>query len=648
MCDREYSQSDFDQGTIRIQTPGKHCIKENIIFKPNPGSHLHPNAPGAWFPNNNNQFPGSTNQLQGGQFVLGFLTAISVEGDNVIIDLQGFEIKSSIDFCIQQRFFSIIELAQVHHGSANFNPNGVKIQNITIQNGILGLSSHYGIHSNSAKDIKMKNLIIKDFEVGGIHLNKFDHATISNVTIGPSSTDVRVTGLYSNARFALLALRALRTHFISNPPIPSITFNGGRTVSFKEIGGNLIEAMDLVFRVLIGDLTETSVINGVRVSDNPNYIAGKRLFVNTNKLPDGSTLYGIIANSDDHDGSLNIDDVRIHGLKMSVNEVPAVYFNKCLEKDDDITIQKGPFADVLDLRLAVNDTDAALIDNHSVDGNSLNDIQYIGNPLIDAQIAIAEFATGNLRFGTHIDTHLINWAKGESSFPSSCADFVCNGDIMFHTNQGITGLKVEGSYDGDVATQVRIRDLQIDDLDNQSPLVSNACGNYSGPHDGGNPRQLHLEGGMGTDCKGINLLNVDVAMMDESRIANLNSSYGDTIGFNVGEGTIVDFEAGSDMIIKDLTSASDLSEGQYDLLVEHGKSPYPNNFGVCTIKNDGKIIEDIADGKDQSYCTKGSKGYVYVDRHPVFEVNGTGNPAGFAIMCVLIACIVGYLRGIVS
>ena len=46
-----------------------------------------------------------------GAFSMGFFAGISIEADDVIIDLNGFELKMHRDFYLQQRFFSLIELA---------------------------------------------------------------------------------------------------------------------------------------------------------------------------------------------------------------------------------------------------------------------------------------------------------------------------------------------------------------------------------------------------------------------------------------------------------------------------------------------------------------------------------------------------------
>ena len=72
-----------------------------------------------------------------------------------------------------------------------------------------GLTSHHGIHGNSADSITISDLVIKDFEVAGIALNGFNGVTIENVEVGPCYQEVPVLGLYTQARVMLPRMRAV-------------------------------------------------------------------------------------------------------------------------------------------------------------------------------------------------------------------------------------------------------------------------------------------------------------------------------------------------------------------------------------------------------------------------------------------------------
>merc|ERR1719334_2673415 len=138
--------------------------------------------------------------------------------------------------------------------------------------------------------------------------------------------------------------------------------------------------MDMVFDVLTGSLREEDVV------DDESYQKGKALFVNEDGLPDGSAVYGILLNShsvavggfgasanadDDHGIDVTINDVHVHDLRLSANEIPALYFDKCSDPNATTnTIQKGPFGDVFDLR-KVTDDGHELIEAHADDLTSL-------------------------------------------------------------------------------------------------------------------------------------------------------------------------------------------------------------------------------------------------------------------------------------
>ena len=420
------------------------------------------------------------------------------------------------------------------------------------------------------------------------------------------------SGYYSNARFLLLPFRKL----VTSDPTKTVTFNGNRTLTLQEIEQNLVHSMDLVFGVLTGSLTEQDVV------DDELYQQGKALFMNEDRLPDGSAVYGILLNShsiavfgfgqslnedDDHGNDVTINDVQINDLRLSANEIPALYFDKCSNATSTTnTIQKGPFGDVFDLRKVIDDG-SLLIEDHGEDITSLESIEYIGNPLADAQIALAIHGDSDTLFGTSLSAELLNWAQGLSTFPSSCADFVCNGDVMFHQNKGVVGLRMDGIEDA------LIIGLSVSNLTNESPLVSSACGSYEGPHDGGLSGTIDEEGGMGADLRGMSIAGGDVLILGTNTIQSLDSFYGDAIGLDLIDNVVFEFDTGSDIVISDIVSASMLNESEYSDLEEEGKTPYPNNFDLCTVKYDdeAEVFGDVPDDKTVTDCIwNGIIGYI--------------------------------------
>ncbi len=148
--------------------------KLNEYFSPNSYDNLY------WIPlqdgTHDDKYMGAS--TWNGPYQLGFFSGITIETSNVIIDLNGFEISMSNEFYLQQRFFSIIELAAKNfvsgQGPVDFGPYLKPANNVIIKNGIIGLTTHHGIHSNDAKNIELLNLKIYNFDVAGIQLNGFN------------------------------------------------------------------------------------------------------------------------------------------------------------------------------------------------------------------------------------------------------------------------------------------------------------------------------------------------------------------------------------------------------------------------------------------------------------------------------------------
>ena len=136
-------QSHFQDGTLRITTPGVYILQENIIF-----------SPSTLFPTPEQVTSGLYPIGKDGPYHLGFFAAIAIESPNVIIDLNGKSITQSREHNLNQRFFSVIELANSPfvpgQGPHSFiNTFGWKpASNVLIMNGELLESSHHGIHGN--------------------------------------------------------------------------------------------------------------------------------------------------------------------------------------------------------------------------------------------------------------------------------------------------------------------------------------------------------------------------------------------------------------------------------------------------------------------------------------------------------------------
>lgn len=117
--------ADFEYGTYRITKPGRYVVMEDILFNPNAGSTNDGTANedmSAWRPHEEQQdeYPGAGQYKD--PYFMGFFAAITIETDDVILDLNDHSIAMDEAFYYQQRWFTIISLTsqyflpgQVHH-----------------------------------------------------------------------------------------------------------------------------------------------------------------------------------------------------------------------------------------------------------------------------------------------------------------------------------------------------------------------------------------------------------------------------------------------------------------------------------------------------------------------------------------------------
>ena len=617
-----------------------------------------------------------------GPFAGGFFSAISIETVDIEIDLNGYSISQHPYFYTQQRFYSNIEIQNKPYDELSkrttgiwmWGPNAI-VDNIYIHNGELGLSSHHGIHSNGticllcldilsnkscfdyvvlcfylylisknftyfflflffffcfqgATNVVIEDLLIHDFEVGGIQFNDFANITLRNIDIGPSATNVKLNGYYGNARYDLLTLHYLNH---TKPENDYVMFSDGRNKTLLQIENDLITTMDIAFRYANDILTEEDITSEW-------YQVAMDLFSNqeNGNIPDGSTIYGVVFNSfldavqgfgqsnqygtnEDVDiKGVIMENIHIHDLQKSVNEVPGMYMNRCYEDEEEygydlydrrdmIDVVRTPLGAVMDLRLMIDDGYNVL--DHGIlatDKSLYNEyLRYKGNVLSDAQISIKLYDI----FKSRINTIMEDWATevsdgGNIDYLPECMEFVCNSDVIFQTNKGIIGVRI------DEIENVEISDLTIDNLYNLSPLGSNACGNYSGQLDGGNPWQINGDGNMNGHVRGISIYGSHIKFNGNVNINNLYSSYGDVYGIHIMRDSLIlfgdegksDFVSNNDgiqysplmMSISQLYPENELAVDELDYLLTSNKSPYPNNFhGQCNI-----LIDSIENNRD--------------------------------------------------
>lgn len=390
------SQEDFTRGTVRLTQPRTtYVLTEDIEFEPQPDNDFWP--PFALY----GQYPPSA-------YFLGFFAALTVEADDITVDLNGHSLQQSEEFYLLQRFFNVIELNDRVFVSNNgvsslnyqatdvpvseFAPAGdiVTPKNVVVRNGRLGRSSHAGIHGNSVEGLLIENVEIFDFEVAGIHCNGCKDVEVTDTVVGPSSRSVPTLATFSNARFLEFYTRTLipagfgrepngqellsllRTEHISFADRPNTSF------SLEEVFRRLHDAVQLYRADTLGD----DIYELFEEPDLDLLEEAKRVFDNPSGLTDGSVQYGIFFNrrgtpeTDENFFGAGRETSNIRLNRVTVEGLAAAPFEVASLMTEEGSHMQGPARDLI--RIADMTTD---------DMRTLRASYYKGNFLWDAYFA---------------------------------------------------------------------------------------------------------------------------------------------------------------------------------------------------------------------------------------------------------------------
>lgn len=423
----ELKQSDFEHGTVRLKKPAKYILTEDIEFSPNPENDFQPTA---------EQIKSGLYPVPGA-YQLGFFAAITVEGPNIILDLNEKTIKQSKIHFLEQRFYANIELASapfiVKQGpSRGIAASYSAAEKLLITNGKLGLSSHHGIHSNTNNNIILDRLHIEDFQVAGIHLNGLDTGILNKIVAKGTSKDVPILFSYSQARF-LRPFLATATKTSGEKPININSMNKTVNTINKELLQSLVTTKEQV--VATGKTTDPLYGNPGGLSDGNVY--GIVLNVNgvvvngfLTKRPTGDTV---------GNNNIYLHDIAVDDIVSDPKQTICLKDISCLHDDSSSEgynsanhLIKGPVGDIFDISLV---TRTSMFRRGS----------YVPNELANAQVALGLYnSTGT----TYFTRPVIDWVGGIiTKFGLLAQDYVSlvyGLDAMAHKMKGNIGLFISG------------------------------------------------------------------------------------------------------------------------------------------------------------------------------------------------------------
>lgn len=146
-------------------------------------------------------------------YTLGFFAAISVIGENIVIDLNGYTIQQCNGHLLMQRFFALIELNSAPftqgNGPHEFVGPGIShyhaAKNVTIHGpGTLGRSAHHAIHGNDNSNIHIHDITFHGYEIAAVNLNNVQNVTIESCIVNGNRKDIPILGTFS----AMINIRA--------------------------------------------------------------------------------------------------------------------------------------------------------------------------------------------------------------------------------------------------------------------------------------------------------------------------------------------------------------------------------------------------------------------------------------------------------
>jgi len=438
----ELWQGDFEDGTVILSEPGVYRLMEDISFQP--VGTLTASDPEDWMMPNQTIPPFN---LPG--YRLGFFAAIAITGEDITLDLNDHTLEQSEEHALFQRFYANIELASSpfppNVGPANFGGQSTfsAAKNVQIKDGVIGRSSHHGIHGNLNEGVELKNLEITDFEVAGVSLNFVKDLKMKDVKVHQTRTDVPANGALSQSIFLLQAV----DNFLSTNTLSSqVSALKAAVYNFLSTGTDT----NGLFGSEVGGIPDASLVAGVVIHG---------------RFSVGDFEKGLPGDGFEGAENVQMRNVLIENLAVSGKEIGAVVLRNASQAE--ISPGYGA-AHAADIVAGVFDIDR-VYNGGSYEANPLADLQlavaqYAIDCLSDGNLACSQGSEGALLGRNGIPQSLIDWSKGEATWEDILADYkvVGNHDVMFHFSKGIVGLKLDGMQD------VKVKNVKISGIENRA------------------------------------------------------------------------------------------------------------------------------------------------------------------------------------
>lgn len=483
-------QSDFDYGTYRIKTSGKYVLMEDIIFNPNPSiwnSETYRLEGDDWMPTSEQISSGKYPVAPIGAYHMGFFAAITIESDDVILDLGGYTIEQHFAHYLQQRFFSTIELASTPfisgQGPSNFGIfNSYK--RIMITNGTLGLSAHSSIHGNGPSQVIISNLTCVDYEQAAIGINGGEVIYVHDVNIERNSEDSFIRATYSQGKFIRPFLRRIIT-----AGDPEININGTLLS-----GTNILEQLEIELDSVYNDILNLKQKPTSILFNNPDQLSqcdGSAYGIVFNTL--GAAVGQFLQTSEHKDNkNIHIENVIITYLSSDCVEIPAL----CVENNSTVA-QRGPVGDVIRFDLCTDE-----------------DGKYIPNVLSNSQMYVAKYAS-LIGITTQASQELHEeWINGIKTLDTIMTEqnicYMYGRDAMSHIMKGNIGIFLSG------ASKLKLINSCVKNISNRG--ASSLNGDYNG-YEGNRTRGIAI-----TACKDL--------VFNKLIIDNIYSTCADVIGID--------------------------------------------------------------------------------------------------------------------